>query len=415
MTHMPDVEPERHGYDRIFKLVIVAPTCFYYQVDLFRQLAHHPGFNLKVYFCSDEALKASDVRDMYKVNASWGDENELLNGYDYQFLKNYSFRPSYLNWPHGLMNFGIFKEIKKERPDAIILMSWMNLVWWTAMFAGICFKVPVFFLTDANIQGDTSGSRWKKLVKKLILGAGIFKNASGFLCAGVANKELYESYKVPQSKMISFAYSWGYKPMLEVAQSLSEQKHIILQQFGINSGNKIILYVGRLSAEKSPEHLLQAFNMLRTSDVSLVFAGDGDMRTELQEYVAENNMDSVYFLGFLNRTEIFKCYAVADLLVLPSKRETWGMVINEALTFGVPTIASEEVGAARDLIIHGENGYVFPHGDLITLAGYMDNLLSASTQERENFKKMSLDLIKDWIDRDLCEDLYEYCQNSLSN
>ena len=148
-----------------YKLAIVAPTCFYYQVALFRQLASHPRIDLTVYFCSDEALHARDVNEMYHVDEKWGDESELLAGYRHKFLPNWSPTPSYLKWPYGLMNFSIWKEIKNNKPDFIILMSWMNATWWVAIAACLLYKVPFLYMTDANVQAEMVGPRWKRWLK----------------------------------------------------------------------------------------------------------------------------------------------------------------------------------------------------------------------------------------------------------
>jgi hypothetical protein len=177
-----------------YTLAIVAPTCFYYQVSLFRQLGVHPRVDLTVYFCSDEALHAQDAREMYHIDRDWGDESELLAGYSHKFLKNWSPKPFYLVWPHGLMNFSFRKEIKNNGPDIVILMSWMNATWWIAIAACPKYKVPFFYMTDANVQAELVGRPWEKWVKKLFLELSIFKAATGFLCAGTANRLLYEFF-----------------------------------------------------------------------------------------------------------------------------------------------------------------------------------------------------------------------------
>ena len=99
-----------------FKLAIVAPTAFFYQVALFRELAKHPNIDLMVYYCSTEGLTGGDIYRKFNTNGVWGVEQELLEGYNYTFLRNYSPRPSYLNWPMGLMNPAIWSELKKTNP-----------------------------------------------------------------------------------------------------------------------------------------------------------------------------------------------------------------------------------------------------------------------------------------------------------
>ena len=62
------------------KVAFIAPTCFYYQVHLFRALAAHPRVDLMVYFCSDEGLLGYDILKAYGADASWDVEQELVQG-----------------------------------------------------------------------------------------------------------------------------------------------------------------------------------------------------------------------------------------------------------------------------------------------------------------------------------------------
>lgn len=260
-----------------YKLAIVAPTCFYYHVSLFRQLAAHPAIDLTVYFCSDEALRARDVHEMYQVDEDWGDESELLAGYHHKFLPNISPRPSYLIWPYGLMNVSIWKEIRDSRPDLVVLMSWMNATWWVAIAACLIFNVPFLCMTDANVQAELVGPAWKKWIKRLFLERCIFKLATGFLCAGSANRLLYKFYGVPDEKLVPFAYSWGYDPLLRAWDDLKERRAEMRAQQGIDDDSFVILYCGRLSSEKRVLDLLEAYRLLNYKRKTLALVGDGEL------------------------------------------------------------------------------------------------------------------------------------------
>ena len=192
-----------------YKVAIVAPTCFYYQAALFRELTAHPKIDPTVYFCSHEGLSARDVQEMYKVDAQWGGDDELLEGYQFKFLRNYAPQPSYLKWPFGLINFGILKEIILGRPDAVILMSWMNPTWWMALWACTLFRIPFLYMTDANVQIERYRSKRKRRIKQLVLGNTLFKLCSGFLCAGRANRHLYRLYGVPRKETVSIRLFMG--------------------------------------------------------------------------------------------------------------------------------------------------------------------------------------------------------------
>ena len=303
-------------------ITIVASTCHYYQVPLFREIAQHPRIQLKVIYCSEEALEGGDVQRWFNTSGRWGIENELLQGYDHEFLKNYSPKPSYINSFTGLMNFGVWNSIRREKPDAVILMSWMNPTWWIAMLACVQCQIPFFLMTDANVAGDMSNAQWKKWIKKLALGMGLFRWTSGFLCAGTANHNLFRSYGVPDRKLLSFAYSWGYKDLMKASEELRGQKSAFRKSLGIPQNSKVVLFCGRLNQIKRPFDLVDAYSKSAVTDKALVFVGDGEMNEELKSYVSKHNIPSVYFFGFQNRNEIGKFYATADVLVLPSISET---------------------------------------------------------------------------------------------
>jgi glycosyltransferase involved in cell wall biosynthesis len=84
----------------------------------------------------------------------------------------------------------------------------------------------------------------------------------------------------------------------------------------------------------------------------------------------------VVITGFVNQSGMGRYYAAADVLVLPSSHEPWGLVLNEGMCFGLPVIASDAVGAAPDLVRSGENGFVYPVGDVTALAAALRRLLA---------------------------------------
>ena len=393
-----------------YKVAIVAPTCFYYQAPLFRELAAHPKIDLTVYFCSQESLSARDVQEMYKVDAQWGGDDELLEGYRFKFLRNYALRPSYLKWPFGLINFGIVKELVLGRPDAVILMSWMNPTWWMALWACVLMRIPFFYLTDANVEIERYRSRRKRQIKRIALGKTLFKLCSGFLCAGTANRNLYALYGVPEKKLFPFAYSWGYDSLLKKSEELRPQRSRIRVELGIPEQSLVVLFCGRLSHEKNLFHLVNSYHRLDRDGKALIFVGDGELRQPLKNYVDELGAGSVHFFGFQNRNRISKYYAISDLLVLPSVRETWGIVVNEAMCFGLPVIVSNQVGAGVDLIDDGQNGYrVETDGDALFLG--IKQIAGLSEEERLLMGTRSVDTMKGWLRRDLSESLVQYIES----
>jgi len=397
-----------------FKVAIIAPTCFYYQVDLFRELDSHPKLDLQVYFCSEEALSGGDVRRQFMTDQTWGDDESILKGYEYKFLKNYSPAPSYLKWPFGLINFGIWAELRKNKPDAVVLMSWMNPTWWLAILACSIYKIPYFYLTDSNVQTEPTKPRLISWAKHLMLGKILFKRTSGFLCASETNKQMYKYYGAPEEKMVPFAFSWGYQRLRDVASEYNAKKSLLRKELGIPENDFVFLYCGRLSHEKSPELLLKAFQSIDRKKKSLIYVGDGVLRSSIEDCVKENGVESVHFFGFQDRLQIPKYYAVADVLVLPSKREATGGVVNEAMAFGLPVIVSDQVGFGVDFVVHGANGYIFPVGNSSDLGKYMEHISEQTDEVIQEMGAKSQKVMDDWLSRDLPENLVQYLEQTPS-
>jgi glycosyltransferase involved in cell wall biosynthesis len=151
-----------------------------------------------------------------------------------------------------------------------------------------------------------------------------------------------------------------------------------------------VLFVGQLIHRKGVDLLLQAMRPLfeEHRDLALTLIGEGELSVALQRHVAELGLsDRVNFVGAISAGEIPRRLSLADLLVLPSRWDGWGMVVNESLSVGVPVVASDRCGAA-DLIQDDANGYVFRSGDAASLRACLTKFLSRR-EEWPSFKTAS--------------------------
>jgi glycosyltransferase involved in cell wall biosynthesis len=122
---------------------------------------------------------------------------------------------------------------------------------------------------------------------------------------------------------------------------------------------------------------LQAFAVAKAPGSHLVYAGEGPLRRELERQAKSLGLaDRVHFLGFKNQSELPAVYRASDLLVLPSEYEPFGVVVNEAMLCGCAAAVSNRVGAGRDLISTGVNGFVFPYADINAVANTLREALS---------------------------------------
>lgn len=124
-----------------------------------------------------------------------------------------------------------------------------------------------------------------------------------------------------------------------------------------NPESTLLLYVGRLSDEKQIEHIRPTLEALPNTRLALV--GDGPARAELERYFADL---PVAFMGYLRGERLSQAYASADIFVFPSRLETFGLVVIEAMAAGAPVVAAR-VGGVGDMVSDGVNGYSFASGD----------------------------------------------------
>jgi glycosyltransferase involved in cell wall biosynthesis len=122
------------------------------------------------------------------------------------------------------------------------------------------------------------------------------------------------------------------------------------------------------------------------------------MRAEFERYSEKLGINNITMMGFQPHEKIFDFFVSADLLVLPSLHETWGIVVNEAMCFGLPVVVSDRVGAAVDLVRDGYNGYVFPVGNVEKFSEAIERIINLPKQERKILSRRSCEIINKWVE-----------------
>jgi len=372
---------------RPFRLAVVASHVIQYQDPLYQLLAKDPALDLEVFFCSDWGAKPFHDPG-FGQELKW--DIELLHGYRHEFLKNISPNPSLTRF-FGTINPGITRRLKKGGFDAVLLYGWNRCTMWIAFFSALLFRIPILLRGETNLINPLPW--WKRSLKRAVL-APMFRGIRAFLAIGTKNLEFYHAYGIPARKLFVAPYAINNEFFMSRARELQRRRDDIRRRLGIPDGSPTVIFCGKLIGVKRPMDLLQAF--ARTDfGGTLIFVGDGTLRPELEEYVSSNGIQNVHIAGFKNQTELPGYFAAGDIFALPSVSEPWGLVVNEAMCFGLPIVVSDKVGAAADLVKEGENGFVFRCGDIEQLA----SLLSRTGKDPELRTRMgqkSTELISRW-------------------
>lgn len=373
------------------KIAIFVSHPIQYQIPLFKRLAAELDIDLKVFFFWDFGVKET-YDPQFDRKVKW--DIPVLEGYKSEFLKNISPNKTSANF-FGEINPGLVSKISGGRYDAIIVFGWQTISHWLAILMGFLTGTPVFIRGENPFNKEPKKSFLKRAVKQIIL-RGLFKPVKGFFCIGQENRKFYRYYGVPESKLHFVPYAVDNERFQRSSREYADKKQIreLKKKLGIDKEAVIILFSGKLIPLKRPSDLIRAYSKL-SGKTALLFVGDGPLRPELEKFVRKNGIKNVYFLGFVNQSEIGKYYSAADIFVLLSDSETWGVVVNEVMNFGKPVVISDAVGCGSDLVKQGENGYIFPVGDIDKLSEYLNDL-SQNSSRRKAFGKKSLEIVENY-------------------
>ena len=140
----------------------------------------------------------------------------------------------------------------------------------------------------------------------------------------------------------------------------------------------IFLFVGRLIPHKGVSIILEACQILKASSnlaCTVLIVGDGDQKSELEDYCQVHQLtDTVKLLGRVDYSSIAQYYQQADVFILPTWEDTWGVVTSEVMLFGKPVLCSVYAGSS-ELIEDGKNGYVFDPANPQQLADLMSKFI----------------------------------------
>lgn len=356
-------------------------------------MAQDTRFSFKVLLCSSQGATA--YRDPgFQREVKW--DVPLLEGYDHEVLPNWSPAPNPSRF-WGLINPRVISAAWSGDYDALMLGSWANVTTWLAVFAALFARLPIILKPEATVYRPVAGLRAR--VKQWVLGW-LFRRVEAILSPGRHGTEFFLAYGADPAKITTAPYAVDNDFFLAKAAEAAPLRAKARESLQVDADTPLIIFVGKLYPGKRPMDLLQSFAALRREcKAALLFVGDGESLAAMNDWVRSHQVADVHFAGFRNQTELPQFLAAADIFVLPSQLETWGLVINEAMCFRLPVITTDRVGAGGDLVHPGENGFLYPVGDLAALEGHLRSLATSSSL-RSRMGHRSEEIIRSWSYRE---------------
>ena len=340
------------------RLGIVVTHPIQYQVPLYRYLADNSTVEPHVFFLTDHGVVASYDpgfgRDVHY-------DVPLLDGYEHEFVVNRSPKPS-PSTPWGAFNPSLPRAISKASVDALLVHGYSNVSAWLAFGTAIASGMP--YLLRGEARPDPAHGRRGVLATKHALIRPLVRHARACLAIGTENRSFYLSYGASPDRIFSAPYSIDTERFEASGDIGRKSRQERLESLGLDPAKPVVLFAAKLQPWKRPLDVVSAVDLLQGA-VNLVIVGDGPLRDELDTRASTRTWMRV--LGFVNQTEIAEWYGVADLFVLPSDSEPWGLAVNEAMAAGTLPIVSDAVGCAPDLVTP-EIGWVYETGNVDALA-----------------------------------------------
>lgn len=254
---------------------------------------------------------------------------------------------------------GIWRALREARPDCVVVSGWSTFAAQAALSWCRARRVPYVLLVESHDAGPKPG--WRRRVKETVVPPLVKRAASVLVTGSLARESMLAQGAAPERVRI-FANT------IDVVR-YGERADELRASFGPSHEDVSVLTVARLVPEKSIDVVLRA---AAQENLPVVVLGEGPERSRLERLA--RHLEATATFTSKPWDEVVEAYARADVFALLSTHEPWGVVVNEAAACGLPLVLSDRVGAGRDLLRDGENGFLVPAGDVDAAAGALRRL-----------------------------------------
>lgn len=342
------------------KLVIVTEIIAPYRIPVFNALAERREVELHVMFLSENDASLRQWR-VYKDEIKF--RYEVLPSWRQRFGRY-----------HVLLNRGVFSALNKIGPDVVLCGGYNYLASWQSAGWARVHGFPLLLWSESTSLDRRRGHRVVEFMKR-----GFLSLCRAFVVPGKSSLQYLKALGISDERIFMAPNAVDSRLFAALAEEARREELQVRARLSLPS--RYFVYVGRLVRPKGVFELVEAYAQLDDevrAKFGLVFVGDGADRSELMERASQITPGTIQFPGFVQREGLAEFYALADVLIFPTHSDTWGLVVNEAMSCGLPVIATSVAGCVADLVQDGWNGFVVPPRDPSQLAAKMARLAGDS-------------------------------------
>lgn len=338
-------------------LAVVQTHPIQYYAPVYRYLHQRLGVSTTAIYATDAGARNYADREFGR-SLQW--DVDLLSGYENVVLGHGA--------PEQARVSGLRHALKTVSPDAVMLTGYAPRFNALAAATALTTGYPLMLRADASDVSHERGAL-KRSIRDQVLKS-LYRRIQQFLYVGSNARDHFVRLGVDPQRLWFSPLSVPSDVQLRAPAS-NRARGEIRQELAIADDVSLVMFCGKLTRKKSPDHLLLAAALLPAQTrrrLAFAFVGDGPLASDLSELARQPGMPPVHLLGFKNQRALSAYYHACDALALPSLyQETWGLVINEAMMHGKPVVVSDAVGCGRDLVAQGSTGFVFARGDVPAL------------------------------------------------
>lgn len=335
-----------------------------YRIDFFNELSQYCDLTILYYY-------------QYIAERPHWTYRESDHGYKHDFLfksesqwewNGYKKLISYINNPE----YQVIVVGGYARPIEMFAIGWFRLK-----------QRPFVLNTDG---GFYQGGRIKLLIKKWLV-----QSASHYLANGSIAAETLQRYGAIKDKIANYHFTSIFAKEV-ISDPIAEQERLNLRKkLNIPTEATVLLTIGRYIPLKGFELVIEALHQLNNSNICLYMLGEGSMRATYEAMIKQYGLQgNVILTGEQSKEQVLEYCRAANMMVLPTlTSDVWGLVVNEAMSCGLPVIASDRVGAAYDMVVEGKTGFRVPVGNAEAIANAIEKTMKHDNEMSRHALEMA--------------------------